>query len=444
MTSVGVSLVGVEWEGFRSGMSSYHCCKAMIRELASDLVTVERVPGGGVGFTLGDVGRALLTEKFDMFTLDEMANEAEAARDGTRVIRMTLGKSELPLHPEIIEAMEVALRNPALRNQVHPPGLPLLRETLAGVYNARREGHAPLTSSNFVVATGTSTVMRNLFQCLLEPEDEIVMPTPYYCMYKVNALIVRARIRHYTVGEEGKGVLEREIHRAVTPRCKILIINSPGNPLGNILSAEDILMIDTILHERTRGRGIILSDEIYQNVSWAPCTSVLDLKLKSRFIITDSCSKGYRMYTRRVGWCLIPHELRELVAPMTIMQEHTLLTTDPVAQQAAVAALRLPAEVQQLSELYRSRRDYTTQQLAPLVGFTPLGGFYICLDVTRILRLGNFPSVLELCKSIFRKTKVATVPGSDFGVPHLIRLSYTSAYYEEGIRRLRSYFDQWP
>lgn len=414
----------------------------MIRDLASDLVAVETVPSSG----LGVVGRALLSEKFNMFTLDQMANEAEESGDETRVIRMTLGKSELPLHPKITEAMEKALRDPALMNEVHPPGLPLLRESLAGVYNARCGPtlEKPYTSSNFVVATGTSTVMRNLFQCLLEPEDEIVMPSPYYCMYKVNALVVRAGIRHYTVGKEGRALLAGEIRRAVTPRCKILIINSPGNPLGNILSAEDIRMIDTVLHERTRGRGIILSDEIYHNVSWAPCTSLLDLSLKSRFIITDSCSKGYRMYTRRVGWCLIPHDMRELVASMTIMQEHTLLTTDPVAQHAAVAALHLPGQVQQLSELYRSRRDYTVQQLGRLVGFTPLGGFYICLDVEKLLGLGNFPSVLELCKSVFRKTKVATVPGSDFGVPHLIRLSFTSAHYEEGIRRLRSYFDQWP
>ena len=288
--------------------------------------------------------------------------------------------------------------------------------------------------------------MRNLFQCVLRPGDEIVLPRPYYCMYKINALILRVPIRYYRV--LGTHDLAAELERAITPRCKLLVINSPGNPLGNILSARDILLVDRILHHKTRGQGIIISDEIYNNVSFdgERPTSVLDLKLKSNFVLTDSCSKGYRMYTRRVGWCLIPKTLAPLTQAMAIMQEHTLLTTDPVAQYGAVAALLLPEQVRELAAVYEQRRNYTAQRLRdlPHIGLIfPKGGFYFCLDVSQILA-SQKRSILELCKDIFRKTKVATVPGSDFGVPHMIRLSFTSERYNEGIDLLHAYFHHYP
>jgi aspartate/methionine/tyrosine aminotransferase len=408
------------------------------RELAIRVADEEELGAEGKVRESGSMTSVLMHEKFDMFTLDQMANEWDESDKGRAAIRMTLGKSEMPLHPKIMDAMRAALEDQALRNQVYPQGLPLLRETLARMYRSE--------PANIVVATGTSTIMRNLFQCVLRPGDEIVLPRPYYCMYKINALILRVPIRYYRV--LGTHDLAAELERAITPRCRLLVINSPGNPLGNILSARDIQLVDRILHHKTRGRGIILSDEIYNNVSFDGVrpTSVLDLKLKSNFVLTDSCSKGYRMYTRRVGWCLIPKTLAPLAQAMAIMQEHTLLTTDPVAQYGAVAALLLPEQVRELAAAYEKRRNYTAQRLRdlPHIGLIfPKGGFYFCLDVSQILA-SQKRSILELCKEIFQKTKVATVPGSDFGVPHMIRLSFTSERYNEGIDLLHAYFHHYP
>lgn len=373
--------------------------------------------------------------RFLMFVLDQMANDFE--QEGVDdVIRMTLGKSELPLHPEIIGAMKDALDTFEKSTLVFPGGLPELREALAEDY--KKNYDLDIKPSNIVINVGTSALFRNLFYLLAKEGDEVLLPLPYYSLYHFCAQLVGAKVRYYNIDLDTLSLDMDSFKANFTDKTKIVVINSPGNPLGNILTPEELYAIDEIID----GRAVVINDEIYASVCFDKrSTSVLELKdTKSMFITTNAFSKGYRMYSRRVGYCIVPDEL---VTPLTVIQHHTLLTTDPVVQYGALEALQHPEEIEQLVGLYRDRRDYTVEQFekVPLVKAIPAqGSFYFTLNCQDYMEEHGLSTSLELAEEIMKYKHVATVPGSDFGLPHTLRLSYSNSRYHEGIDRLVDFF----
>lgn len=375
--------------------------------------------------------------KFLMFVLDKMAYEYE--QDGKDVIRMTLGKSELPLHENITNAMVDALMDFKKSTLVFPPGLPQLQVKLSEFY--RENNKLDIKPSNIIISTGTSTIFRNLFYLLLNEGDEVLLPIPYYSLYKFSALLCGVKIRYYKIDTETLKLDRESFEQNFTSKTKIVVINTPGNPLGNILSKEDLLFMDSVVD----GQATIINDEIYSNMCFDEHgTSVLELDgIKSQFITTNSFSKGYRMYSRRVGYCIVPDEL---VTPLTVIQHHTLLTTDPVVQFGAIAALDHQDEVTYLRSLYKSRRDYTVEKFSDVKDVKAIhskGGFYLTLECSQFMKKHNIKTSLDLAVKIMEKTSVATVPGSDFGLPETIRLSYTCTKYNEGINRMVDFFKHY-
>ena len=196
------------------------------------------------------------------------------------------------------------------------------------------------------------------------------------------------------------------------------------------------------IDEIVGGRAVVINDEIYANICFdEPGESVMQLEnTKSTFITTNAFSKGYRMYSRRVGYCIVPDEL---VTPLTVIQHHTLLTLDPVVQFGAVEALRHQEDVTELEDMFRTHRDYTMEQFkdVPLVkALYSKGGFYIVLECAAYMKAKGIETSLELAERVMEATYVAVVPGSDFGLPTTLRLSYSSKKYKEGIDRLVSFF----
>jgi len=373
-------------------------------------------------------------ERFLMFIMDEMANQYE--KDGKDVVRMTLGKSELPQHPDIIGAIQEAAGDYDKYSLVFPGGLPELKKELSTYYKERY--NVSIDPKRFIISTGTSTIFRNLYHLLLTKGDEVLIPMPYYSLYHFCALLMGATVRFYDIDTSTLRVDFDSFRKNFTDKTKIVVINSPGNPLGNILSVDELHEIDRIVNNQ----AVIINDEIYANMCFDNSgISVMQLQdTKSTFITTDAFSKGYRMYGKRVGYCIVPEEL---VLPMTVIQHHTLLTVDPVVQFGAIAALNYQSEVETLRAIYKSRRDYTMQQLSNVPGIVPLhslGGFYLTLDCNEYMKKAGIETSLELAERIMQKEYVATVPGSDFGLPHTLRLSFSSSKYNEGIDRLVRFF----
>lgn len=373
-------------------------------------------------------------ERFLMFVLDQMAYDYE--KEGKEVIRLTLGKSELPPHENIVRSIQEALGDFKKSALVFPGGLPELKEKLSGYYKQRY--NVSIRPENFVISTGTSSIFRNLFHLLVKEGDEVLLPLPYYSLYHFSALLVGAKIRYYKIDMDTLSLDVDSFRENFTDKTRVVVINTPGNPLGNILTEDELYTIDSIVN----GQAVIINDEIYANMCFdEPGTSVMQLKnTKSTFITTDAFSKGFRMYSRRVGYCIVPDEL---VTPLTVIQHHTLLTLDPTAQYGAITALEHQDEVNHLVDLYRDRRNYTVERFKCVAGAKPFyskGSFYITLDCEEYIKKNKIPSSLDLAVRIMESKNVATVPGSDFGLPNTLRLSYSSTKYKEGIDRLVDFF----
>jgi aspartate/methionine/tyrosine aminotransferase len=374
-------------------------------------------------------------ERFLMFVLDQMAYDYE--KEGKEVIRMTLGKSELPLHPDITQTIIEAMKDFKKSTLVFPGGLPELKKKLSEYY--KKKHNLDINPDNFIISVGTSTIFRNLFYLFLQKGDEVLLPLPYYSLYHFSALLAQAKIRYYRIDPETLTLDKDSFKENFTGKTKLVVINSPGNPLGNILTKEELYFMDSIVD----GRAPIINDEVYENVcfDWQS-PSVVELKdTKSMFITTNSFSKAYRMYSRRVGWCIIPNEL---VTPMTVIQDHTLLTTDPICQFGAVKALDYQDEVEYLRTLYKARRDYTLEKFedVELVRAIPSqGSFYFTLDCKKFMEKKGYTTSLDLAVDIIKKKHAATVPGSDFGLPQALRLSFSCHRYNDGIDSLVDFFN---
>jgi aspartate aminotransferase len=217
-----------------------------------------------------------------------------------------------------------------------------------------------------------------------------------------------------------------------------VVINSPGNPIGNVVNEDEYREIYRIVDRQ----AYVLNDEIYNNTMfYDEFHSPLALlpERNDMTIVTNSFSKGFRMYTKRIGFAILPQELQ---TNLRVIQQHTLLCTDPVYQYGMIAALDDVESPKELMRIYRSRAEYTTQCLTG-TGCEPIaaeGGFYAMLRCAEWNEAHGFASSKELARDILDKVHVAVVPGTDFGVPQDLRLAFCNDRYNEGIDRLREYF----
>ena len=370
-----------------------------------------------------------------MFVLDEHADKL--LDQGKDVLKLTIGVSELPTPQPVIDRIFDALGDLDFVRRVYPEGLPELREAIAAHYN--KNYGADVTKDNLIISTGTSPIFRNLFQLVSGEGREILLPRPYYALYVYCATLANAAIKFYDIDPVSMRVDMDSFRKNFSPeRTALVVVNSPGNPLGNIVNPDELREIYEIVDRQ----AYVLNDEIYNNcMFYEDFRSPLDLlpEYNDVTIVTNSFSKGFRMYTKRVGFAILPLELQ---TNLRVMQQHTLLCTDPCYQYGMIAALDDDESPAELAGIYRSRAEYTTQQLSK-TGCEPVpaeGGFYAVLRCEDWNHDSGFASSKELAHDILKKAHVAVVPGTDFGIPNDLRLAFCNERYDEGIDRLRSYF----
>jgi aspartate aminotransferase len=374
--------------------------------------------------------------EFLMFVLEELADKLESK--GKDVIKLTLGKSQEILHPDIIDAHIKAIEDPEKRNRVYPEGLPELRSKIADWYTSMGN---KVNKKNVLVNTGTSPFFKDLFRLMIEDGEEILIPGPYYSVYYVCALLAKAKVKYYSVDPETLKIDMDSLRENYDPeKTKFIVFCSPGNPYGNVVSEDEYKEVLEMISDKT----YILSDEIYRNTGfYDKVPSLLDIaENRDNIIISNSFSKGFRMYTARVGFCILPEKLLE---PFRVLLQHTLLTTNPTEQYAAVEALNHLEEVRNLTETYRQRSEYTNKKLSEINEIKVIkaqGGFYTVIDATKFIEKHNINGSFELAKDILEQTGVAVVPGSDFGLPNGLRISFTHLRFNEGIDRLHKYFSK--
>ena len=289
--------------------------------------------------------------EFLMFVLDELADSL--AERGQDVIKLTLGKAQESLNLKILDIYVDAVNDPRKRNLVYPEGLPALRKKIAEWYTLLGN---KTSSKNVLINTGTSPFFKDLFRLLMEEGDEVLLPYPYYSVYYVCALLARAKVKYYKIDPNTLKVDMEDLKANYDPKkTKFIVTCSPGNPYGNVISKNEFSSILGVCSDYT----YVVADEIYRNTCFnGESTSILDVatkEQKDKIIITNSFSKGFRMYTARVGFSILPDSL---LKPYRVLLQHTLLTTNPVEQFACIEALNNLEDVADLTKLYKDRNDY--------------------------------------------------------------------------------------
>ena len=285
-----------------------------------------------------------------------------------------------------------------------------------------------------VVNNGAKHSLALAVAAVLNPGDEMVIPTPYWVTFTEQPKLVGADpVIVETRDEEGLKLTPEKLRAALTPRTRMVLINSPSNPSGAVYSREELAALGEVALER----GLyVLSDEIYEKLVYDGAEHVsmaqLSPELKARTIIVNGVSKTYAMTGWRIGYAAGP---RDVIGLMDKAQSQTVSHPSSISQRASVAALEGPQEVVEEMRLeYDRRRRFVVDRLNGLDGVTcalPLGAFYVYPDVSSYFGLGTADRVLadvtDLCDYLLDEARIACVPGPGFGTRAHFRLSYATS-----------------
>jgi len=364
-------------------------------------------------------------------TLAVNAKAAELRAQGKDVISLAVGEPELPTPAHVAEAAIQAIHD-GLTRYTPAAGIPELRKAVAEWIE--RELGLVCTAQEVVVTVGAKQALFNLMLAVLDYNDEVIIPAPYWVSYPEMAKLAGARVRIVPTREEdGFRLQPHQLAAAITPRTRLLILNSPSNPTGICYDRPHLEALAEVL--RRHARIVIASDEIYRKIVFdRPHVSLVQVApdLADRTVIIDGVSKAWRMTGWRIGFAIGP---RAIIDAMIKIQGQSTSNACSIAQKAALAAIQSdPSCVAEMVERYRRRRDWILQRLGELPGvrcIRPEGAFYLFASVERALRAGE--TDVAFCTRMLEEAGVALVPGSAFGAPGYVRISYATS--EENLEK---------
>lgn len=373
---------------------------------------------------------------FYVLGIDAIANQM--IKDGHDILKLNLGKSEVQMPKYVIDEMVDKLYDNIQREIIDSQGLFLLREEIANDYNTTYKTN--ITAKQVFINNGTSPFFSALCLLLVNPGEEILFPKPYYPTYVASANIARADSRFYNI-VNGRIDLESFKEQFTPGKTKIVFLNSPGNPYGNVVSKEELKSILDIV----AGQAYVISDEIYDgfvyNDNFASIFDVYDPQRDS-VVVINGFSKIHHMYTRRLGYAIVPESLIPILLKL---QQHTVVCVDPITQFGGLMSIKnktklLQEEIKQEVAEYKNRlnicEEYINSTRLKLI--RPDGSFYMCVDVSQYLN-EQYPNSLALAEKILNDIKVAVTPGEDFGRNDFFRISLTSSRVVEGVKKITDY-----
>ena len=279
---------------------------------------------------------------------------------------------------------------------------------------------------NIIISNGGKQCLYNLMLCLLDPEDEIIIPSPYWTSYPDMALLVGAK-PVFAPSSVAKGfrITPEDLEKVRTNKSKVLLLNSPSNPSGVTYTQEELnALIDwAIKHDI-----FVIADEIYAQLTYEPAklasASLMWQDNQDKIAIVDGVSKSFAMTGWRVGFALAsPALIKEMVK----LQGQTTSNVCSIAQKAITAALSSPYDcIESMKASFKKRRDYAHAEIATWPGVVcpkPEGAFYLFPNVSALFTK-DMPDASSFCTYLLEEAKVAVMPGEAFGDPHCIRISY--------------------
>ncbi|MBA2731445.1 MAG: pyridoxal phosphate-dependent aminotransferase [Acidobacteria bacterium] len=363
---------------------------------------------------------------------------AQAMRaEGLDVVDLGAGEPDFDT-PENIKRAASEAMSKGQTKYTATAGTRELQQAIIAFYE--REFGAGYDKSEVMATSGGKQAIFNAVVSLVNPGDEVLIPKPYWVTFPEIAVFARAT-PVFIETEETDFVLNAEqVKRAITPRTKLIILNSPGNPSGRVIPPAEFRRIMEVLN----GHNVFaVSDECYLRFVYPPAevysAATLPTELRRRLCIAGSFSKTYAMTGWRMGYSLASPEW---TSAMLKVQGHSTSNPNSIAQAAAIEALTGPQEsVAVMLKEYGQRRDWLTHALGELPGMrciTPEGAFYAFPDVRGCLK-GEMKTSADFAERLLKQEQTVVTDGAGFGVEGFIRISYATSLdrLQEGVRRIR-------
>jgi len=367
-------------------------------------------------------------------TMVVSARAAAMRREGIDVVALSAGEPDFDTPQFIKDAAIRAVEDGYTKYIVPSSGIPELKEAVCRKFsedNGLEYGTDEVTINN-----GAKHSLYLAVASLLDPGDEMIIPTPYWVTFTEQPKLVGGNpVVVETRPENGLKLTPDELRAAITPRTRMVLINSPSNPSGAVYSRDELRSLAEVAVESDI---FVLCDEIYEKLVYDGAEHVsmasLGEEIKARTVVVNGVSKTYAMTGWRIGYAAGP---AEVIAAMDKVQSQTVSHPSSISEMAAAAALTGPQNVvAEMRSEYDARRRYMVDRLNAIDGVhcpLPLGAFYAYPDMSHYFgtrRPANGPAIddcTSLCQYILEEGKVACVPGAGFGTREHIRLSYATS-----------------
>lgn len=379
-------------------------------------------------------------------TLAISAKAKEYNRKGYDVIGLGVGEPDFNT-PEYITTAAKKAMDAGHTKYTASGGIPELKEAVTKKF--RRDNGLEYTPEEVIINAGAKFAFYELFQVLLDEGDEVVIPTPYWVSYPEHVKLAGGTPVFVEGMEKNDFKMTKEqLESVITDQTKVLIINSPSNPTGMMYSEQELREIGEVCLQHDI---LILSDEIYEKLIYvdAPHVSIASLSndLKKQTVVINGVSKSHAMTGWRIGYAAGP---REIIQAMTTHASQTTSNPASISQYAALEAYSNEQANQttekEMKKVFSERLDRFYELITAIPGIScnkPHGAFYIFPNVKTAAVKGGFSTVDAWVEALLEEEKVALVPGSGFGAPENVRLSYATSMenLEKAVERIARFVD---
>ncbi len=372
-------------------------------------------------------------------TLTITAKAKEMKKQGLDVVSFGAGEPDFDTMINIKEAAKRAI-DEGFTKYTATSGITPLKEAIC--MKLRRENWLDYEPKEVMVSTGAKQSLFNMVMTLVDEGDEVIIPVPYWVSYV--EMVKFAGGKCVLLKTSNFKINMQALEKAITPKTKMLILNSPANPTGVIYEERELKQIAQIC---VKHNVIVLSDEIYEKISYGKkhhsIASIND-KIKNLTIVINGVSKTYAMTGWRIGYAAGPEEV---IKAATRIQDHSTSNPSSIAQKAALAALTGPQDhIPKMVWEYKRRRDFMVERLNRIKGIyasRPDGAFYIFANISDYYD-DQIKGSLDFCTHLLEEAYVAAIPGIAFGDDRFIRLSYATGmeHIKRGLDRLEKFCEK--
>jgi aspartate aminotransferase len=358
-------------------------------------------------------------------TLAVTARAARLKAEGKDVIGLGAGEPDFDTPGHIAQAGMDAIKGGFTR-YTNVEGIDELKDAIIAKF--KRDNGLTYERAQILVSSGAKQTAYNLCMAVLDPGDEAVIPAPYWVSYPDMVLLADGLPVMPLAGfAQGYKITPRQLEAAITPKTRLVILNSPCNPTGAVYTRAELKALGEVLIAHPR--IVIGTDDMYEKIYWGsePFCSLLTAapELYSRTVTINGVSKAYAMTGWRIGYCGGP---KEIVAAMATIQGQSTSNASSISQKAAVAALNGDQGcVAKMTHAFKERRDFVVRALNAMPGVSCMPGdgtFYAFAEVSRAMAALGCRDDNEFTELLLNDAGVAVVPGSGFGAPGHVRLSF--------------------